>query len=340
MDIANTILDTTGNTPLVRLHRVSANVGTEILVKIEYFSPSGSVKDRILRRIVDEAERTGQLKPGMILIEATTGNAGISTAMIAAVKGYKAVICMPGGMSEERKKIIRAYGATIVETPGGESDVDLVMKKVREIMAEAPGRYCEVGQFSNPDNWQAHYRTTGPEIWRQTDGKVDAFIAPQGTGGTITGVAKYFHEQKAQTKFYAIEPAECPLLTKSQWGSHKIEGIGDGFIPETLDVSLLDGVVTTTSEEAINMAQQLACEEGIFCGISSGCSVTGALKLARLHPEYRRIVTMIWDNGLRYFSTELCGEKKQLDSPEREHPMDARTQALLKKYRSRWEVIE
>jgi len=212
----------------------------------------------------------------MILIEATTGNAGISTAMIAAVKGYQAVICMPGGMSEERKKIIRAYGATIVETPGGESDVDLVMKKVREIMAEAPGRYWEVGQFTNPNNWQAHYHTTGPEIWRQTDGKVDAFIAPQGTGGTITGVAKYFHEQKAQTKFYAIEPAECPLLTKSQWGSHKIEGIGDGFIPETLDVSLLDGVVTTTSEEAINMARRLAREEGIFCGISSGCSVARA----------------------------------------------------------------
>jgi cysteine synthase A len=339
MDIADTILDTIGNTPLVRLHRVKGTVGAEILAKIEYFSPSGSVKDRILRRIVEEAERSGQLKPGMILIEATTGNAGISTAMIAAVKGYEVVICMPSGMSEERKKTIRAYGATIIETPGGESDVDLVMKKVHDVMAKAPGRYWEVGQFTNSNNWQAHYRTTGPELWRQTEGKVDAFIAPQGTGGTVTGVAKYFREQKAHTKIYAIEPAECPLLTRSQWGSHKIEGIGDGFIPETLDVSLLDGVVTTTSKEAIAMAQRLAREEGIFCGISSGCSVAGALKLARRHPEFRRIVTVIWDNGLRYFSTELCGEQKQLDSPERDHPMDARTQALLEKYRRRWEVI-
>jgi len=279
----------------------------EILGKLEFFSPSGSLKDRILHWMIEKAEKRGELKPGMTIIEATTGNTGIATSMAAAVRGYKCIIVMPGGMSEERKKIIRAYGAQLVETPGGESDVDLTLKKVKEILAANPGKMWEVKQFSNPDNAEAHYLTTGPEIWNQTDGRVDAFVATQGTGGTISGVGKFLRERK-NVKLYAVEPAECPILSGGKWGVHKIEGIGDGFIPDVLDVDILDGIVKIPSDAAIEMAQRLAREEGLFCGISSGCNVEAALKVAQAHPEMKVIVTMINDSGQRYFSTELCGE--------------------------------
>jgi cysteine synthase len=340
MKIARNIFDAIGNTPLVRLNKVTAGVKPQILAKLEYFNPTGSLKDRILFRMVENAERRGALKPGMTIIEGTTGNTGIATSMVAAVKGYRCVIVMPEGMSIERRKTDIAYGAELVLTPGAESDVDLVLEKVKEIMDAAPGKYWKVGQFENPDNPQAHYLTTGPEIWTQTDGAVDAIVLSQGTGGTITGVARYLREKKPAVKVYAVEPSECPLLARRQWGMHKIEGIGDGFIPAVLDVSLLDGVVLTTSDESIAMAKRLAREEGIFCGISSGCNVVAALKLARCHPQLGTIVTLINDNGLRYFSTELCGEVVELESPEREHPMDPVTQALLDKYQSRWEIIE
>jgi cysteine synthase A len=340
MKIARTIFETIGNTPLVRLNRVTVGVDAEILAKLEYFNPSGSLKDRILYRMVENAERRGELKPGMTIIEGTTGNTGIATAMVAAVKGYPCIIVMPEGMSIERRKIDRAYGAQLVLTPGGESDVDLVLQKVAEIMASEPGKYWKVGQFENPDNPQAHYETTGPEIWEQTDGTVDCFVASQGTGGTLTGVARYLRERNPAIKIYAVEPAECPLLSKRRWGMHKIEGIGDGFIPPVLDVSLLTGVVLTTSDESIAMAKRLAREEGIFCGISSGCNVAAAIKVAQRHPELRRIVTMINDNGLRYFSTELCDEPVHLESPEREHPLDERTRRDLDRYQPYWEIIE
>lgn len=340
MKVARTIFETIGNTPLLQLNKVTGGVSARILAKLEYFSPSGSLKDRILFRMVEAAEQRGELKPGMTIIEGTTGNTGIATSMVAAVKGYPCIIVMPEGMSVERRKIDLAYGAQLVLTPGAESDVDLVLEKVAEIMASAPGRYWRVGQFDNPDNPDAHYRTTGPEVWQQTEGAVDAIVLSQGTGGTISGLARYLREQKPTVKVFAVEPAECPLLARRRWGMHKIEGIGDGFIPKVLDVSLLDGVVLTTSDESIVMARRLAREEGVLCGISSGCNVAAALKVARRHPELHTIVTTINDNGLRYFSTELFGEMAHLESPEREHPMDPETRALLDRYQAGWEIIE
>jgi len=337
--ICNSILETIGDTPLVKLNSITAGTNLTILTKFEFFSPSGSLKDRILLRIIESAEKKGKLKKGMSIIEGTTGNTGISTSMIGAVKGYKVVICMPSGMSEERKKVMRAYGAEIIETPGAESDVDLVLKQVKKIIRQDPSKYFFINQFSNKENSIAHYTTTAKEIWKQTNGEFDAFIVSQGTGGTISGVAKLLKKKKPSIKIYAIEPAECPLLSQRKWGTHRIEGIGDGFIPRVLDVSLLDGIVTTTSEESIEMAKRLAKEEGIFCGISSGCNIAGALKLYKKHPELKTIVTMICDNGFRYFSTALCGEEKELEIPEREHPIDAHTQKNLDKYQNKWDII-
>jgi cysteine synthase A len=306
------ILDTAGLTPLVRLRRVVGDIPAAVFAKIEYFGPSGSVKDRILPFIVEEAERRGELRPGMILIEGTTGNTGIAAAMVGAAKGYRVIIVMPAGMSRERQKVIQAYGAELVLTPGSESDVDLVLDKVQQLKAQWGDEIWEVGQFSNPDNVRTHQRSTGPEIWEQTDGRVDAFVASQGTGGTLTGVSAYLKERRREVLSFAVEPAECAILSGRGWGSHKIEGIGDGFIPDVLDLRWVDGVVTVSSDEAIAMAQRLAREEGIFCGISSGCNVVASVKVARAYPALRTIVTMINDNGLRYLSTELGGE----------HPLD------------------
>jgi cysteine synthase A len=327
--VAGSILDTPGFTPLVRLRRVIGDVTAEILVKVEYFGPSGSVKDRILPYLVAQAETRGDLRPGMTIIEATTGNTGIATAMTAAARGYPAIIVMPEGMSDERKRTIEAYGARLVLTPGGESDVDLVLDRVRELKAHDEGAYWEVSQFSNADNIAAHYATTGPEIWEQTDGRLDAFVDAQGTGGTLTGVARFLREQKPAVRIYAIEPEECPILAGGGWGPHRIEGIGDGFIPDNLHLGVLDGVIEVSSDEAIAMARRLAREEGIFCGISSGCNVAGALKLARARPELNSVVTLICDNGLRYLSTELCGAPAEVDVPDREHPHRAADEAKL-----------
>ncbi len=308
MKVANNIFETIGNTPLLRLNRVTQGIDAVVLAKLEFFSPSGSVKDRILYWMIEAAEKRGELKPGMTIIEATTGNTGIATAMAAAAKGYPCLIVMPSGMSEERKKIIRAYGAKLIETPGGESDVDIVLRKVKEIKEQNKGKMWEVGQFSNFDNVEAHYHTTAPEIWEQTDGMIDAFVAAQGTAGTISGVGKYLKERNKDIRIYAVEPKECPVLSEGRWGPHKIEGIGDGFVPDILDVDIIDGVVKIASDDAIDMAKRLAREEGLFCGISSGCNVLACLKVAELHPEIKTIVTMISDSGQRYFSTELCDE--------------------------------
>jgi cysteine synthase len=329
---AESIVDTAGLTPLVRLRRVVGGIPAAVLAKLEYVGPSGSVKDRILPFIVEEAERRGELRPGMILIEGTTGNTGIATAMVGAAKGYRVIIVMPEGMSRERQKVIRAYGAELVLTPGSESDVDIVLEKVRHLKAQWGEEIWEVGQFSNPDNVRAHQRSTGPEIWEQTDGRVDAFVAAQGTGGTLTGVSTFLKERKPDVLSFAVEPAECAILSGRGWGLHKIEGIGDGFIPDVLDLRCVDGIVTVSSDEAIAMAQRLAREEGIFCGISSGCNVAACLKVAREYPALRTIVTMINDNGLRYLSTELGGEHPAADASAgaREHaprPDVARTLA-------------
>jgi cysteine synthase A len=337
---SKSILSCIGNTPLVRLNRVTADVEPEILVKLEYFSPSGSLKDRIYLNMFEKAERRGDLKPEMTILECSTGNAGIACSFVAAVKGYQCIIVMPEGMSEERKKMDVAYGTQMVYTPGGESDVDLALEKLEEIRGENPARYWVPSQFDNPDNVQAHYKTTGPEIWKQTRGTIDAYVGTQGTGGQLTGIGRYLRKHNKKVKLYAGEPAECPLLSRREWGEHKIEGIGDGFVPRDLDLKLLTGIVTIKSDKAIEMARRLAKEEGIFCGISSGANVVAAIKVATRHPKMKRVVTMICDTGQRYFSTELCGSPKHVVSPERDHPIDEYTRNELDKYQSGWEIID
>ncbi|MFX1563990.1 MAG: PLP-dependent cysteine synthase family protein [Promethearchaeota archaeon] len=337
--VQKNIFDLIGLTPLLRLSKISEEAGTDVLGKIEWYSPTGSLKDRIYYKMITAAIERGDLKPGMEILESSTGNAGIACAFVGRMLGYPVTIVMPEGMSKERRKLMAAYGADIIFTPGGESDVDLCLEKAQELKSKNPGKYWEPGQFSNPDNLTAHYETTGAEIWAQTGGKVDAFIASQGTGGTITGVGRYLRERKPAVKLYAIEPTEAPLLSERTWGSHRIEGIGDGFVPRNLDLSILTGIITTTSDEALEMAQRISREEGLFCGISSGCNIAAALKLAKKHPELKTIVTMINDSGQRYFTTPLCGEPKELDIPDREHPMDKRTKQELDKYQHNWEIL-
>ena len=336
---SESMLEAIGGTPLVRLRRAAGGAAPEIFAKVEWYSPSGSLKDRIYYNMISKAEERGELRPGMTILECSTGNAGIACAFVAAVKGYPCVVVMPEGMSEERKKLMRAYGAELVFTPGGESDVDLALRKLEEVRAAGARGYWVPAQFDNLDNNDAHYRTTGPEIWEQLDGRVDAAVASQGTGGWVSGVGKFLRERNSKLLLFAVEPAECPLLSRRGWGPHGIEGIGDGFVPRALDLSLLDGVVTTTTEESVAMARRLAREEGIFCGISSGCNVAAAVKLARAHPELGRIVTNINDTGQRYFTTALCGEEKRVEVPERDHGLDPYSAAELDKYAAGWEII-
>ena len=318
--IAEDITEAAGMTPLVKLRKVALGPQT-LCGKLELMNPSSSLKDRILRHMVSRAEERGELRPGMSILEASTGSTGIATAMIGAVKGYPVVVVMPEGMSVERKDSLRAYGAELVLTPGGESDVDLCFGKVEELKRESPGKFWEAGQFSNKDNIEAHYLATGPEIWEQTDGEVDLLVASQGSGGTVTGVGKFLKERNPQVKVYAVEPAECAILSGGEWGPHQIEGIGDGFIPDNLDLDYVDGVVTVSSQESIAMARRLALEEGIFCGISSGCNVVAANKLVSELPGTKLMVTMINDTGMRYFSTPLFGQETTTEIPDRDHPI-------------------
>jgi len=337
-----TVFGCVGGTPLVELRKIcrAERTSTKIFAKLEYMNPTGSLKDRIYYEMISRAIERGDLKPGMEILEASTGNAGIACAFVATLFGYPATIVLPSGMSQERMKLIRAYGARIVNTPGGESDVDLSLRKIEELKRENPGKYWEPGQFANADNVSAHYKTTGPEIWEQTEGHLDCFVASQGTGGTLTGVGRYLREKNQKVLLYAVEPAEAPILSRRKWGTHKIEGIGDGFVPRNLELAQLNGIVTTTSEEALKMARRLSTTEGMFCGISSGCNVAAALKIAKKHPRLDAIVTMINDTGQRYFSTELCGEPKHVEIPEREHPLDAYSLSELDKYQSSWDIIE
>jgi len=328
-----------GRTPLVRLNRITAEVRPAIYVKVEWYGATGSLKDRIYLHMYERAEERGDLRRGMSVLECSTGNAGIACAWVAAVKGYACTIVMPEGMSDERKKIMRAYGASLVFTAGGESDVDLSLARLEEIRAADPDRYWVPGQFDNADNIEAHTLTTGPEVWEQMGGRVGAFVDAQGSGGTLTGVGRYLRSRDDAVRIYAVEPAECALLARREWGPHGIEGIGDGFVPRNLDVSLLTGVITTTTDESIDAARRLASQEGIFCGISSGCNVAAALKLARRHPDLGSIVTVINDTGQRYFTTPLCGEEKKVEIPEREHPMDDYTRRELDRYQAGWEVL-
>jgi cysteine synthase A len=333
-----TLLEAIGTTPLVRLSRVGPR-NRELLAKIEWYGPTGSLKDRIYAHMIAQAEERGELRPGMTLLECSTGNAGTACAFVAAVKGYPCLVVMPEGMSDERKKLMRAYGAELVLTPGAESDVDLALERMEEIRAGEPGLYYVPAQFDNDDNIEAHVMTTGPEIWEQTGGRVDAVVASQGTGGWITGVGRFLRERAPGVRVYAAEPAECPIISDRRWGSHGIEGIGDGFVPRNLDLSVLDGVVTVNTEESIDMARRLARDEGVFSGISGGCNVVASLKVASAHPELGRIVTVIPDTGQRYFTTPLFGELEGAEIPEREHGLDPRSVQELDAHAARLEII-
>ena len=339
---AKSILDTIGNTPLVRLNNIPKEEGikSNIWCKLEYFNPSGSLKDRPYREMILNAIKRGDLKPGMEIIEVSTGNAGIACTFIGTLLGYKVTIVMPEGMSEERKKLIKGLGGDMIFTPGAESDVDLSLEKAKELLRDNPGKYWMPNQYDNPDNVAAHYKTTGPEIWRQLKGKVDAFVATQGTGGTVSGVGRYLKKMRKSVRIYAGEPTEAPMLAYGKWGSHRIEGIGDGFVPKNLDLSVLSGVILVSSDEAIEMTKRLIKEEGIFCGISSGANVVMAIKLAKKYLNLKNIVTMINDNGYRYFSTAVFGVQKEIHIPEREHPMDEYTKKQLEAHQHRWEIIE
>lgn len=307
MKIADSILDLRFNTPMVRLTRIVPRGCAEVLAKLEFLSPSGSVKDRIALYMIEQAERRGELKPGYRIVEATTGNTGIAFALAGMLKGYRVTIVMPEGMSDERKKILRAYGADLVFTAGTETAVDECVRKVEDIRRSQNDVWIP-GQFKSQDNVRAHQTTTGPEIVKQVGRDVDAFVAGVGSGGTLIGVAKHFKESGIDAEIVAVEPAECAVMSGGRNGPHRIEGIGDGFIPEIVDMTLINGVEVVSDAEAIEMARRLAREEGILAGISSGANVAAAIAVAERLGKGKRVVTVIPDTGMRYFSTDLFEE--------------------------------
>lgn len=295
-----------GNTPLVEVVNIEKELGLEatILVKLEYFNPAGSVKDRIAKAMIEDAERKGLLKEGSVIIEPTSGNTGIGLASIAAAKGYRIILTMPETMSVERRNILKAYGAELVLTEGAKG-MKGAIAKAEELAAEIPGSFVP-GQFENPANPAVHKATTGPEIWRDTDGKVDIFIAGVGTGGTVTGTGEYLKEQNPAVKVVALEPEDSPVLSEGRSGSHKIQGIGAGFVPKTLNTKVYDEVFRASNQDAFDTAKLLARKEGISVGISSGAALYGAIQLAK-HPENKGkvIVALLPDSGDRYYSTPL-----------------------------------
>lgn len=304
MAVYNNILETIGNTPLVRLNRLTEGLGAEVLVKVESFNPANSVKDRIGKAIIDAAVEAGELKPGGTIVEATSGNTGIALAFAGATLGYKVILTMPETMSNERKVLLRAYGAEIVLTPGA-AGMKGAVDKANEIIANNDNAIL-ASQFANEANPKIHEATTGPEIWNDAEGKVDAFVAGVGTGGTVTGVGRYLKSKNADLHLVAVEPADSPVLSEGHAGPHKIQGIGANFVPEVLDRELLDEVMTVTNEEAIETSRKLATEEGLLVGISAGANISAALKLAA-RPEFegKTIVAVLPDFGERYVSTVL-----------------------------------
>ena len=307
--IYNGALELVGNTPLVEVKNIEEELGLEarILVKLEYFNPAGSVKDRIAKAMIEDAEEKGLLKEGSVIIEPTSGNTGIGLASIAAVKGYRIILTMPETMSVERRNILKAYGAEIVLTEGAKG-MKGAIEKADELAKEIPGNYIP-GQFVNPANPEVHRKTTGPEIWKDTDGEVDLFIAGVGTGGTLTGVGEYLKSQNPDVKIVALEPASSPVLSTGKGGPHKIQGIGAGFVPDVLNTTVYDEIFTVENDDAFATGKLLAKKEGILVGISSGAALYGAIELAK-RPENKgkTIVALLPDTGDRYYSTPLFTE--------------------------------
>ena len=306
-EIKESALELIGKTPLLKLNRYSRKVGIEdttILAKLEYLNPAGSVKDRIALAMIEDAEKSGRLKPGATIIEPTSGNTGIGIAAVATAKGYKAILTLPDTMSVERRNLLKAYGAELVLTEGAKG-MKGAIAKAEELEKEIDGSVI-LGQFVNPANPAVHKATTGPEIWKQTDGKVDFFVAGVGTGGTITGVGEYLKEQNPNIKIVAVEPATSPVLSKGTAGAHKIQGIGAGFVPDVLDKKILDEIITIENEDAFTEGRAFALSEGILVGISSGAALKAATILAsRPENKGKNIVVLLPDSGDRYLSTLL-----------------------------------
>ena len=298
-----------GHTPLMELTHIekNENLAAKILAKLEYFNPAGSVKDRIAKAMIDDAEAKGVLKPGSVIIEPTSGNTGIGLASVAAARGYRIIIVMPETMSVERRQLMKAYGAELVLTEGAKG-MKGAIAKAQELAAQTPDSFIP-GQFTNPANPSAHRATTGPEIWNDTDGTVDIFVAGVGTGGTLTGVGEYLKSQNPNVKVVAVEPAGSPVLSKGVAGAHKIQGIGAGFVPDTLNTKVYDEIITVENEDAFATGRELARKEGLLVGISSGAAVWAAARLAK-RPENqgKRIVVLLPDTGDRYLSTPMFAD--------------------------------
>lgn len=309
MTVYKAISDLIGNTPLVELTHIEEKEGLDasVVAKVEFFNPAGSVKDRIAKKMIEDAEKKGLIKPGATLIEPTSGNTGIGIASVAAAKGYKAIMTMPETMSVERRNLLKAYGAKVVLTDG-KAGMKGAIAKAKELAATIPNSFIP-SQFENPSNPQAHYESTGPEIWKDTEGKVDIFVAGVGTGGTVSGTGKYLKDQNPNVKVVAVEPATSPVLSEGHAGPHGIQGIGAGFVPNILDTSVYDEVFTVTNEQAYETGRLIAHNEGMLVGISSGAATYAAIQIAkRPKNKGKTIVVLLPDTGERYLSTPMFAE--------------------------------